>query len=436
MDELIFKRRRMREIINDDATKQIISSLQLPSNSKGLELGAGIGSIAAYLSVLFPNGQVHAVDLNQQNIDEINSRYIYQTNLKAYFGDVHSLNIKKEKYDLIHARFLFEHIVDWKDVVIQLCKNNLNPGGVVFFEDAVYSERIGYIGSEIYNHVMTIYSKSVSEGKEKWNCALQTAKVFNQCGLIDIHSVSNMQIFLGKTITSEYFKNCFIENAKKLNKLGVSEDELESVIQELDKENKCFSGPFVFQSYGRKKASVEKMWDLPQNQNVYPTIRLVLVDCDGCLTDGGIYYTEAGDELKKFNTRDGMGVAMLKEHGVLIGIITGEGVKLVERRAEKLRFDILEMNCINKKTVIQKICKTHNIRLENVAFIGDDINDLEALSIVGLSCCPADATEGVKMISSYITKAKGGEGVLREVAEFVLKINTSNSQNEMLRGKC
>lgn len=427
MDEILFKRRRMREIINDDATKQIISSLQLPSNSKCLELGAGTGSIAAYLSVLFPKGQVHAVDLNQQNVDEINSRYIHQTNLETYLADVHSLILKKEKYDLIHARFLFEHIVDWQDVVIQLCKNNLNPGGVVFFEDAVYPETMGYIGSEIYNHVMTIYSKSVSEDKEKWSCALQTAKLLNQCGLIDIHSIGNMQIFSGKTITSEYFKNCFIENAKKLKNLGVSEDELESVIQELDKENKCFSGPFVFHSYGRQKASVEKMWNPRENQNAYPTIRLVLVDCDGCLTDGGMYYTEAGDELKKFNTRDGMSVAMLREHGVLTGIITGENIKLIERRAKKLKFDIVEMNCSNKKTVIQKICKTHNIRLENVAFIGDDINDLEALSIVGLSCCPADATERVKLISSYITKAKGGEGVLREVAEFVLKINTSNS---------
>ena len=131
--------------------------------------------------------------------------------------------------------------------------------------------------------------------------------------------------------------------------------------------------------------------------------------------------------MKKFSTRDGMGFAMLREQGIATGIITGENVKLVARRAEKLKLDILEMGCKEKLAVIRRICEERKIRLENVAYIGDDLNDIEALSMVGLSCCPSDAMERVKVEAAYIAKAKGGEGVLREVAELVLKINASSN---------
>ena len=152
-----------------------------------------------------------------------------------------------------------------------------------------------------------------------------------------------------------------------------------------------------------------------------PEVKLFLTDCDGCLTDGGMYYSENGDELKKFNTRDGMGFALLRERGILTGIITSESVDLNRRRAEKLKLDILEAGCEDKASAVKRICQEYEIRLENVVYIGDDINDLEAIRLAGFGCCPADALPLVKEAADYITVAKGGEGVIREVAELVLK---------------
>lgn len=151
-----------------------------------------------------------------------------------------------------------------------------------------------------------------------------------------------------------------------------------------------------------------------------PEIKMFLTDCDGCLTDAGMYYSEKGDELKKFNTRDGMGFKILKEKSIITGIITGEKVDLNRRRAEKLKLDILELGCNDKASAVKRICEEHNISLENVLFIGDDINDIEVMKIVGYSCCPADAMPQTKSIAKYITKTKGGEGVIREVVEMII----------------
>ena len=154
-------------------------------------------------------------------------------------------------------------------------------------------------------------------------------------------------------------------------------------------------------------------------------IRMFLTDCDGCLTDGGMYYSEKGDELKKFNTRDGMAFSMLREKGILTGIITGEDVELVRRRAEKLMLDIYEPGCKDKEDVIKTLCQKYNIDLSQVVYIGDDINDLESLKMVGYGWVPADAIKRVQENARYIAKSKGGEGVIREVAEWVLsKIET------------
>ena len=114
-----------------------------------------------------------------------------------------------------------------------------------------------------------------------------------------------------------------------------------------------------------------------------PEIKIFLTDCDGCLTDGGMYYSEKGDELKKFNTRDGMGFALLRERGVVTGIITSENVDLNRRRAEKLKLDILESGCKDKLTTIKRICDERGIGLANVCYIGDDINDIETIKAVG-----------------------------------------------------
>lgn len=151
-----------------------------------------------------------------------------------------------------------------------------------------------------------------------------------------------------------------------------------------------------------------------------PEIKMFLTDCDGCLTDGGMYYSEHGDELKKFNTRDGMGFSLLRRRGILTGIITSESVDLNRRRAEKLKLDILEAGCRDKAAAIARLCEQYDITPENVAYIGDDINDLEAIRLAGLGCAPFDALPQVKAAADYVTAAKGGEGVIREVIDLIL----------------
>lgn len=151
-----------------------------------------------------------------------------------------------------------------------------------------------------------------------------------------------------------------------------------------------------------------------------PEIKMFLTDCDGCLTDGGMYYSEQGDELKKFNTRDGMGFALLRQRGIITGIITSESMDLNRRRAEKLKLDILEAGCKDKVAAVKKICTERGIDLANVCYIGDDINDLEVIKMVGFGCCPADAMTQVKEVVKYLTKARGGEGAIREVVGVII----------------
>ena len=151
-----------------------------------------------------------------------------------------------------------------------------------------------------------------------------------------------------------------------------------------------------------------------------PEIKMFLTDCDGCLTDGGMYYSEKGDELKKFNTRDGMGFALLRSKGIITGIVTSENVDLNRRRAEKLKLDILEAGCKDKVAAVKRLCAEYGISLEEVAYIGDDVNDFEVIKMVGFGCCPNDAIPQIKQAAKHITKASGGEGVRREVVDLII----------------
>lgn len=163
-----------------------------------------------------------------------------------------------------------------------------------------------------------------------------------------------------------------------------------------------------------------KKYQINDIKHKLPEIKMFLSDCDGCLTDGGMYYSESGDEIKKFNTRDGVGFSLLRQRGILTGIVTSENVDLNRRRAEKLKLDILEMGCADKVEVIKRLCRLHDIKPENVLYIGDDINDVDALKMVGYSCCPADAVQEVKQNVLYVARTKGGNGVIREVADKVI----------------
>lgn len=157
-------------------------------------------------------------------------------------------------------------------------------------------------------------------------------------------------------------------------------------------------------------------------KEILKNIKLLITDSDGVLTDGGMYYTENGDELKKFNTKDGMGVQLLRENGIKTAIITGENAESVIRRGKKLNIDEVHLGVKEKAPLVRELAQKYDISLSQVAYIGDDINDLEAIKIVGFGCSVQDSTEEVKKVSRYITKAKGGQGALREVAELMLKL--------------
>jgi len=151
-------------------------------------------------------------------------------------------------------------------------------------------------------------------------------------------------------------------------------------------------------------------------------IKLFLSDVDGVLTDAGMYYSENGDELKKFNTHDGKGFELLRNANIKTGIITSENTKIVERRAKKLKVDFLYQGKEHggKLEATKAICKDLGITLDAVAYIGDDVNCFELLSNVGLAACPSNAVDKIKSIPNIlILNTKGGEGAVRE---FVNKI--------------
>ena len=153
------------------------------------------------------------------------------------------------------------------------------------------------------------------------------------------------------------------------------------------------------------------------------TIKLLLSDIDGTLTDGGMYYSENGDEQKRFNTRDGMGMGMLREKGIKVGIITSEDRQLNQRRADKLKLDFFYQGKKNggKLAVAREICQKMGISMQEVAYIGDDVNCIELLSAVGMAACPADADSRVKAIPGiHVMTKKGGECCVREFCEMLM----------------
>lgn len=163
---------------------------------------------------------------------------------------------------------------------------------------------------------------------------------------------------------------------------------------------------------------------LQKNENNKPKIKMFLTDCDGCLTDGGMYYSENGDELKKFSTLDGMGFQLLREQGIICGIVTGENTKLVQRRAEKLQLDVLKMGVKDKLSVVKELCREYDISLQEVAYVGDDINDKEVLAAVGFSASVPNAVKGICDKVDYVTKRSGGSGAVREIIDFILQENS------------
>lgn len=151
------------------------------------------------------------------------------------------------------------------------------------------------------------------------------------------------------------------------------------------------------------------------------TIRLVLTDNDGVLTDTGVYYSERGEEMKRYSIRDGMGVERLRRHAnVEVGIVSGERSGSLQRRAEKLQITELHLGIRDKIATLEAILAARGLAAREVAFIGDDTNDVAIMERVGLSACPADATVFARAVADYVTPSPGGHGAFRDLAELII----------------
>ena len=165
------------------------------------------------------------------------------------------------------------------------------------------------------------------------------------------------------------------------------------------------------------------------NDQMVNKVRLFLTDVDGCLTDGGMYYSAEGEVMKRFCVYDGMGMVCLQQAGIPCGILTSENSPIVKARAEKLKLKYLYLgvgskvnpDCLTKLQAAQQICDELGITMENVCYVGDDINDVELLSKVGLAFCPPNARQEVLDLPNiHVLQTPGGQGAIRELADLLL----------------
>lgn len=149
-------------------------------------------------------------------------------------------------------------------------------------------------------------------------------------------------------------------------------------------------------------------------------IKLVVTDIDGVWTDGGLYFDNQGNEFKKFNVRDGAATLLLRTLDIPICIITGKDTEIVKNRAKSLKIDYLYQGIDNKYSTIKELCKKLNIKMSEVAYIGDDFNDVKMLRAAGISASPSNASDYIKKEATWTLESKGGEGAFREFVEKIL----------------
>ena len=149
-------------------------------------------------------------------------------------------------------------------------------------------------------------------------------------------------------------------------------------------------------------------------------IKAIFFDIDGVLSDGRIIYDETGKEIKNFNVKDGYIVSHLKKAGIITGAISGRDSEVTTRRCAELKVDFCHQGIVDKASACEKLMKHYKLRTKEVAFIGDDINDVPVFRLVGLSVCPSDTFNYIKQRVDLVTEVKGGQGVFREVADLVL----------------
>jgi len=171
----------------------------------------------------------------------------------------------------------------------------------------------------------------------------------------------------------------------------------------------------VKRTEGRGQRTGDRIKDIAKN------IKLLILDVDGVLTDGSIILDNEGNEFKAFHVRDGHGIKMLEKAGVKVAIITGRYSKVVDRRAKELGISDVYQGVFNKSVVYKELLERYRFNDEEVAFMGDDVVDIETLKRVGLPAVPADADEEVKRFARFISSKNGGRGAVREFIDFILK---------------
>jgi YrbI family 3-deoxy-D-manno-octulosonate 8-phosphate phosphatase len=157
-----------------------------------------------------------------------------------------------------------------------------------------------------------------------------------------------------------------------------------------------------------------------QKKRVLRSIKVFATDVDGVLTNGGMYIGNSGEEMKRFHCHDGMGISSLQKAGILTVILTQENTKIVAIRGKKLKIPEVHQGVLDKLDRLKKILKQYRLTLKDVAYMGDDLNDISTLREVGFSATPANGRKEAKSVSHYICRCKGGEGAVREVADLIL----------------
>lgn len=166
-----------------------------------------------------------------------------------------------------------------------------------------------------------------------------------------------------------------------------------------------------------------------ETKNKIQKIKFLFTDCDGVLTDGGVYYSAKGEEMKRFSVKDGMGVERLRKFAdINTGIMTGEKSESVKRRAEKLKIKEVHLDVKDKKDKLQKIIKRLKLIPAEIGYIGDDVNDLEVMRSCGFCACPADAEDIIKKHSDFIASKNGGYGAFRDIAEIIITTKVNNNK--------
>jgi 3-deoxy-D-manno-octulosonate 8-phosphate phosphatase (KDO 8-P phosphatase) len=151
---------------------------------------------------------------------------------------------------------------------------------------------------------------------------------------------------------------------------------------------------------------------------------MLLLDVDGVMSDGGLYYSAKGVEMKRFDAQDGYGVVRAHEHGLRIGIISGRSTPIVDTRAKVLKVTDVYQSAEDKVEAMRQIQKRYGLVEEEIAFIGDDLFDLPLLNVVGFSAAPENARPEVKKSVDYVTAVRGGHGAVRELIDFIIAAQT------------